>query len=160
MVMSIVLTVVASVGSERNVLESLPSINSEVSVLEAIISRTNSLVKMIDFKSKDFQENINQVNNQYHEELLKTQEAENIIENSSNEDEVSFAHEAIHNEEHSLNEQEGKNDLSEFGVESNAPDLFNNEIESSNSNELLSSESDDDQEDDLEIPAFLRRQKN
>jgi len=107
-----------------------------------------------------FQENINQVNNQYHEELLKTQEAENIIENSSNEDEVSFAHEAIHNEEHSLNEQEGKNDLSEFGVESNAPDLFNNEIESSNSNELLSSESDDDQEDDLEIPAFLRRQKN
>ena len=29
MVMSIILTVVASVGSERNVLESLPSINSE-----------------------------------------------------------------------------------------------------------------------------------
>ena len=29
MVMSVVLTIVASVGSERNVLESLPSINSE-----------------------------------------------------------------------------------------------------------------------------------
>ena len=28
------------------------------------------------------------------------------------------------------------------------------------SNELLSPQNDDDQEDDLEIPAFLRRQKN
>ena len=57
-------------------------------------------------------------------------------------------------------EQELKNDLSEFGVEPSAPDLFNNDIESSNSDELLSSDGEDDQEDDLEIPAFLRRQKN
>ena len=51
------------------------------------------------------------------------------------------------------------NDLSEFGVDSQAPDLFNNDSESSNSDELLSSENED-LEDDLEIPAFLRRQKN
>ena len=56
--------------------------------------------------------------------------------------------------------KEIKNDLSEFGVESDAPDLFNNDSESLNSNELLSTDSDDEQEDDLEIPAFLRRQKN
>jgi len=105
-------------------------------------------------------ENINQVNNQYNEELLKNQEAENIIENSSNDEEISFTQEAIHHEENSLTEKEDKNDLKEFGVESDAPDLFNNESESSNSSELLSSENNDDQEDDLEIPAFLRRQKN
>ena len=47
-----------------------------------------------------------------------------------------------------------------FVLEPDAPDLFNNDSESLNSNELLSTDSDDDQEDDLEIPAFLRRQKN
>ena len=99
------------------------------------------------------------MNNQYHEELLKNQEAEDIVDNSSNELEVSFTQEA-NQEENSLNNQEVKNDLSEFGVESDAPDLFNNESISSNSNELLSSDNNDDQEDDLEIPAFLRRQKN
>ena len=91
---------------------------------------------------------------------LKNQEAESIVENSSSEDEVSFTTEALQQNENSLTEQETENDLSEFGVESDAPDLFNNERESSNSNELLSSENNEDQEDDLEIPAFLRRQKN
>ena len=44
---------------------------------------------------------------------------------------------------------------------SNAPDLFNNESDSSSSDEpLLSSRMQIDEEDDLEIPAFLRRQKN
>ena len=49
--------------------------------------------------------------------------------------------------------------LKEFGVDSDAPDLFNSETESSISNDFLSSENEE-QEDDLEIPAFLRRQKN
>ncbi len=117
-------------------------------------------------------DDINQVNNQYHEELLKNQEAESIVENSSDENEVSFTREATQDEnshidqeatqdENSHIDQEAKMDLSEFGVESDAPDLFNNfkETETLNQNELLSSENDD-QEDDLEIPAFLRRQKN
>jgi cell division protein FtsZ len=91
--------------------------------------------------------------------LLKNQEVENTIEATSNEHEISFTEEAI-KEENSSIEQEIKNDLSEFGVESDAPDLFSNDSESLNSNELLSTDSDDEQEDDLEIPAFLRRQKN
>jgi cell division protein FtsZ len=104
-------------------------------------------------------EEVNKVNSQYLEELLKSQEIENTVSETSNEHEVSFTEEAIKEESASI-EQEIKNDLSEFGVESDAPDLFNNDSESLNSNELLSTDSDDDQEDDLEIPAFLRRQKN
>jgi len=104
-------------------------------------------------------EEVNKVNNQYLEELLKSQEIENTVSETSNEQEVSFTEEAIKEESASI-EQEIKNDLSEFGVESDAPDLFNNDSESLNSNELLSTDSDDEQEDDLEIPAFLRRQKN
>jgi cell division protein FtsZ len=104
-------------------------------------------------------EEVNKVNNQYLEELLKSQEIENTASETSNEHEVSFTEEVIKEESASI-EQEIKNDLSEFGVESDAPDLFNNDSESLNSNELLSADSDDEQEDDLEIPAFLRRQKN
>jgi cell division protein FtsZ len=104
-------------------------------------------------------EEVNKFNNQYLEELLKNQEIENTVNENSNEQEVSFTEEAI-KEESASTEQEIKNDLSEFGVESDAPDLFNNDSESLNSNELLSTDSDDEQEDDLEIPAFLRRQKN
>ena len=104
-------------------------------------------------------EEVNKVNNEYFEELLISQEIENTVSETSNEHEVSFTEEAIKEESASI-KQEIKNDLSEFGVESDAPDLFNNDSESLNSNELLSTDSDDDQEDDLEIPAFLRRQKN
>ena len=105
------------------------------------------------------EKDVNQVNNQYHEELLKNQQAESIVESTSNEEEVSFTEEATQENETSLNEENTDNDLSEFGVDSEAPDLFNSDIESSNSNDLLASENDE-QEDDLEIPAFLRRQKN
>ena len=105
------------------------------------------------------QEDINQVNNQYHEELLKNHQVQNIIENTSNDEEVSFAHEATTENEISVREEDTNNDLSEFGVNSDTPDLFNSNEESSNSHDLLSSKNDE-QEDDLEIPAFLRRQKN
>ncbi len=71
---------------------------------------------------------------------------------------MSLLKEATINEKLKIDE-EIKNDLSEFGVDSESPDLFNNDSETSNSDELLSSENED-QEDDLEIPAFLRRQKN
>ena len=78
---------------------------------------------------------------------------------SSSLKEVSFSQEAIQEQHTSNQEQDIKNDLSEFGVDSDAPDLFNNDEVNSESNDLLSKE-DDDQDDDLEIPAFLRRQKN
>ena len=56
-------------------------------------------------------------------------------------------------------EEDISNDLKEFGVDSDAPDLFSSETENSTSADLLSSDVEDE-EDDLEIPAFLRRQKN
>ena len=55
-------------------------------------------------------------------------------------------------------EEDVSNDLKEFGVDSDSPDLFSSETENSSPHDLLSS--DDEEEDDLEIPAFLRRQKN
>ena len=60
--------------------------------------------------------------------------------------------------ESEMKEEDSNNDLSEFGVDSNSPDLFNSGTETSDSQDLLSSKNDED-EDDLEIPAFLRRQK-
>ena len=54
-------------------------------------------------------------------------------------------------------EEDVSNDLKEFGVDSDSPDLFSSETENLSPEDLLSS---DEQDDDLEIPAFLRRQKN
>ncbi len=101
-------------------------------------------------------DNINQINDQYHEELLKNQEVESLVENTNEDEESSFTHEAL---VESTQEDEIKNDLKEFGVDSDAPDLFSSENETSSTENLLSQENED-QDDDLEIPAFLRRQKN
>ena len=97
------------------------------------------------------------MNNQYHEELLKNQDVESIVENASEENEISFTQEATQNIE---SEHENSADLKEFGVDAEEPDLFNTENQTSTSEDLLRSAEDDSEEDDLEIPAFLRRQKN
>ena len=102
-------------------------------------------------------ETVDDVNNQYHEELLRNQEIEKIVENSSDESEISFSQEAMGSSD---TEQNLKNDLKEFGVDTDEPDLFSNDKDNSTSESLLGSEEDDQEEDDLEIPAFLRRQKN
>ena len=121
----------------------------------------NALKLENEIVSENFNDSINDVNNQYHEELVKNQEAESVVENTSNENEVSFSQEAFETEE---SEDKNSVDLKEFGVDSEEPDLFNSENQASTSEDLLStseseSESDHD-DDDLEIPAFLRRQKN
>ena len=87
--------------------------------------------------------------------MLKSYQAEDIVENTSHDEEVSFTQEATHEQETLESEENVDNDLSEFGVDSNAPDLFNNDNdkEHSNSNDLLSLE-DDDQEDDLKYLHF------
>jgi cell division protein FtsZ len=90
-------------------------------------------------------------------------ETESVVEDSSvNEMEKSFTEEAIESaQEQTVEEsiqEDVSNDLKEFGVDSDAPDLFSSETENSNSEDLLSSS--DEEDDDLEIPAFLRRQKN
>mgnify|MGYP001162427886 FL=1 len=76
--------------------------------------------------------------------------------------EKSFTQEALRTQ-HETNSTDGveddvSNDLKEFGVDSDSPDLFSSETENSSPDDLLSS--DEEEEDDLEIPAFLRRQKN
>jgi len=89
-------------------------------------------------------------------------ETESIIEDASvNEMEKSFTQEAIEKQDEtnvSDIEEDASNDLKEFGVDSDSPDLFSSESENSSPEDLLSSEVEE--EDDLEIPAFLRRQKN
>ena len=100
---------------------------------------------------------VDEVNNQYNEELLKDQEAKSIVESASDDEEQSFSQEAINTDE---TENNMTNDLKEFGVDTDEPDLFSNDNQNSSSESLLGSEKDDQDEDDLEIPAFLRRQKN
>ena len=87
---------------------------------------------------------------------------ESVVEDSSvNEMEKSFTQEVIEEIQEPMVEEsveeDASNDLKEFGVDSEAPDLFSSETENSIAEDLLSS---NDEEDDLEIPAFLRRQKN
>ena len=91
-------------------------------------------------------------------------ESESIVEdNTVNEAEKSFTQEAMEKTSEGAIEknfeEEGSNYLKEFGVDSDAPDLFSSETETSSSDQLLSSDQEEE-EDDLEIPAFLRRQKN
>ncbi len=54
------------------------------------------------------------------------------------------------------------NGLENFHIEEEAPDLFNSEETDKEENqfESFSNSESNDEEDDLEIPAFLRRQKN
>jgi cell division protein FtsZ len=102
-----------------------------------------------------------------HTENTQETEVENIVENSQTSDyEQSFSEEVLRDsgdENLSINSpEETSNGLENFGVEEDAPDLFSSDSESLESEDLLSSESKEDssEDDDLEIPAFLRRQKN
>ena len=98
-------------------------------------------------------DSVDEINNQYHEELLKNQEVENTLD----ENEMSFSHGI----ESSLeNKNEPSNDLKEFGVDTREPDLFNSDNPNPSSDNLLETSEEENEEDDLEIPAFLRRQKN
>ena len=117
----------------------------------------NALKLENEVVSENFNESVDDVNNQYHEELLRNQEAESVVEDTSNENETSFSEEAFSPSEP---ENEISNDLKEFGVDTNEPDLFNSDNQSSNSEDLLGSTEEETEDDDLEIPAFLRRQKN
>tara|TARA_Y100000591_G_scaffold161893_1_gene139631 strand:+ start:1 stop:1482 length:1482 start_codon:yes stop_codon:yes gene_type:complete len=139
------------------------SFNFSTASAEPITHGANALkleneVVSEEINNQSIQDDINKVNNEYHEELLKNQEVKSIVENTLDDEKMSFTEEAtmpdVKDENNEIN-----NDLSEFGVDSQSPDLFNNENNSHESEDLLSSENDD-KDDDLEIPAFLRRQKN
>ncbi|WP_440681699.1 cell division protein FtsZ [Candidatus Pelagibacter sp. HIMB1623] len=112
------------------------------------------------------QEQMNVENNMISEQVSSENEVqtESVVEDTTvNEKEKSFTQEAIEtfeeNNETENTQEEASNDLKEFGVESDSPDLFSSDNENSSPEDLLSS-SDQEEEDDLEIPAFLRRQKN
>ena len=117
----------------------------------------NALKLENEVVSENLKESVGDVNNRYHEELLKNQEVESIVDNLSEQNEVSFSQEAVEPTDES--DQRSSNNLEEFGVEADGPDLFSTENQNSASEDLLGS-TEDDQDDDLEIPAFLRRQKN
>jgi cell division protein FtsZ len=103
------------------------------------------------------------------EHVATNQDINSIVEeNQPNDYEQSFSEEAfsVTNEidENNLTETENlSNGLENFGVENEtSPDLFSSESESDETEGLLSSEVSENtsEDDDLEIPAFLRRQKN
>ena len=112
------------------------------------------------------QEQVSAENNMINENFASENSVitENIVEDSTvNEMEKSFTQEVVETfEEKNRDEnvqEEPSNDLKEFGVDSDSPDLFSSESKNSLPSDLLNSE-DQEEEDDLEIPAFLRRQKN
>jgi cell division protein FtsZ len=102
------------------------------------------------------------------EQTASNQEVESIVENNqSNDYEQSFSEEALTTaqpEENSVIEEEHvSNGLENFGVEGeDAPDLFSSDSATSETERFLSTETSENtsEDDDLEIPAFLRRQKN
>ena len=103
------------------------------------------------------------------EQTATNQEVESIIEdNQSNDYEQSFSEEALSarneiEENNSTEEEQVSNGLENFGVEGeSAPDLFNSDNETIETESLLLTEVTENtsEDDDLEIPAFLRRQKN
>jgi len=139
------------------------SFNFSNTISNPISHGANALKVENEIVQENTQEQINtSVTNEeaIHSNSLET---ESVVEDSSvNEMEKSFTQEAMDTtQEQTVEEsiqEDVSNDLKEFGVDSDAPDLFSSETENSSSDDLLSSS--DEEDDDLEIPAFLRRQKN
>ena len=103
------------------------------------------------------------------EQTTTNQRVENIIEdNQLNDYEHSFSEETLSatneiEENNSTKEEHVSNGLENFGVEGEtAPDLFSSDSETRDTEGLLLTETNENvsEDDDLEIPAFLRRQKN
>ena len=102
------------------------------------------------------------------EQTTTNQEVESIVENNqSNDYEQSFSEEVLTAEQPEENspieEEHVSNGLENFGVEGeDAPDLFSSDSATSETEGFLSTETSENtsEDDDLEIPAFLRRQKN
>ena len=137
------------------------SFNFSNSALNPISHGANAL----KLENEVIQEQLSEASqtNVTNEEVLQSTnlETEKVVEDATvNEMEKSFTQEAIetmNNSNTADSVEDTSNDLKEFGVDSDSPDLFSTETVNSTPEDLLSSE--EDEEDDLEIPAFLRRQK-
>ena len=95
------------------------------------------------------------MNQQYHEELLRNQQSENIVDNTNIETEISFT---LRNLRLILQmiKVSPSNDLKEFGVDTDEPDLFNSENQNENVEDLLNSSED---EDDLRNTSIFKKTK-
>ena len=118
------------------------------------------------------------LDNEISEELSANNEQQSIVENNTDElnivetnsSENINVKEDIHNTEtyednSNKNEAVNSNGLENFGIEEieeSTPELFNTETSEKSEDGFTSFEEDikNEDEDDLEIPAFLRRQKN
>ena len=118
------------------------------------------------------------LDNEISEELSANNEQQSIVENNTDELNIVETNssenvnikEDIHNTEtyednSNKNEAVDSNGLENFGIEEieeSTPDLFNTETSEKSEDGFTSFEEDikNEDEDDLEIPAFLRRQKN
>ena len=89
-------------------------------------------------------EEIKDLNKEYNEQVLNNQESEREV-----------------NIEENKEEEKPSNGLENFAIEDEDPKLFDS-VDDGSPQEFLSSDEDENksEEDDLEIPAFLRRQKN
>tara|TARA_B100000941_G_scaffold117230_1_gene82256 strand:+ start:812 stop:2281 length:1470 start_codon:yes stop_codon:yes gene_type:complete len=102
------------------------------------------------------------------EEILNN-ETQNLINSVSSEEDTKDTFEdeiSSKDTDIALNKDEDKNGLENFGIEEieqSTPDLFNSDSSVTSEEQFTSfdkSEEKNEDEDDLEIPAFLRRQKN
>ena len=118
------------------------------------------------------------LDNEISEELSANNEQQSIVENNTDELNIVETNSSenvnvkkdIHNTEtyednSNKNEAVNSNGLENFGIEEieeSTPDLFNTETSEKSEDGFTSFEEDikNEDEDDLEIPAFLRRQKN
>ena len=109
------------------------------------------------------QDNSNEIDN------LNSQNEQVILDNTSEqhitEDKIETSESIIaENTEINVDKEETSNGLENFGfeqMEEQTPELFDNVEENSKSDEFTSFETENsEEEDELEIPAFLRRQKN
>ena len=93
-------------------------------------------------------------------ENIKDQEIDQSININSD---VGAAETLLHEEEHSLvlkNEVKETNGLENFGLDEDTPDLFENNSSEETHKETSVLENENSDEEEFEIPAFLRRQKN
>jgi cell division protein FtsZ len=137
-----------------------PTMSSTISHGANALKLENEIIAETSLTS---QEIINQ-------QAVNTQEVESIVENNhAGNLEKSFSEEVLNvmseNEESnsSLEAEQTSNGLENFGVEGEtAPDLFSSDNQDTESDSFLSTENNknNSEDDDLEIPAFLRRQKN
>ena len=108
------------------------------------------------------QETTQQVNETINSEVHSTQENMNEVNSDVNSESVYS--EIDHEEEISTsNEETSSNGLENFEIKEDVLELFNSENDESQNEELTSldgTENENKEENDLEIPAFLRRQKN